>query len=68
MLDNMSNEDMASAVKIGEGRAVQFEASGNVNRITVAGIAATGVDIISVGAITHSAPVADLSLTISIDV
>lgn len=67
MLDNMSHEDMERAVKLGEDRAVQFEASGNVNRSTVRDIAETGVDIISVGAITHSAPAADLSLTIEID-
>jgi nicotinate-nucleotide pyrophosphorylase (carboxylating) len=67
MLDNMSIEDISRAVKLGENGKVQFEASGNVNRSTAREIAATGVDIISVGAITHSAPAADLSLTIEID-
>jgi len=41
---------------------VQFEASGGVNLQTVAAIAATGVDFISVGALTHSAPALDFSL------
>ena len=67
MLDNMSNEDVAQAVMLGDGKPVQFEASGNVDRSTIQEIAATGVDIISVGAITHSAPAADLSLTIAIN-
>ena len=67
MLDNMSNEDLSTAVKNGAGSGIKFEASGNVNKSTVRDIAATGVDIISVGAITHSAPSADLSLTITID-
>ena len=67
MLDNMSCDDLVRAVSLGEGRSILFEASGNVNRSTVGDIAATGVDIISIGVITHSAPSADLSLTISID-
>lgn len=67
MLDNMSLDDMTEAVALGRGHSITFEASGNVNLNTVADIAATGIDIISVGAITHSAPAADLSLTISID-
>ncbi len=61
LLDNMSTGDMAEAVRIGAGR-VQFEASGGVNLQTVAGIAATGVDFISVGALTHSARAIDFSL------
>lgn len=67
MLDNMSNDDLRAAVALGRDKRILFEASGNVNRTTVRGIAETGVDIISVGAITHSAPAADLSLTITID-
>jgi nicotinate-nucleotide pyrophosphorylase (carboxylating) len=43
-------------------RPVQFEASGGVTLQTVAAIAATGVDFISVGALTHSAPALDFSL------
>ncbi len=61
LLDNMRLEDMAAAVQLGGGR-VQFEASGGVNLDTVAGIAATGVDFISVGALTHSARAIDFSL------
>jgi nicotinate-nucleotide pyrophosphorylase (carboxylating) len=61
LLDNMSLEDMARAVQVGAGR-MQFEASGGVTLETVAGIAATGVDFISVGALTHSARAIDFSL------
>ena len=63
MLDNMSTEDMAECVKVCAGRAV-LEASGNVDIDTVAAVARTGVDIISSGAITHSAKVFDISLKI----
>ena len=49
------------AVALGAGR-VQFEASGGVTLATVTAIAATGVDFISVGALTHSAPAIDVSL------
>ena len=61
LLDNMSLEQMREAVQIGAGR-VQFEASGGVNLDTVAGIAATGVDFVSAGALTHSARAIDFSL------
>ena len=61
LLDNMRCEDMAEAVRLGAGR-VLFEASGGVNLGTVPAIAATGVDFISVGALTHSAPAIDFSL------
>jgi nicotinate-nucleotide pyrophosphorylase (carboxylating) len=63
MLDNMSNAEMADSVKFVAGR-VLLEASGGVNLNTVADIAETGVDIISVGAFTHSAPSADISFLI----
>jgi nicotinate-nucleotide pyrophosphorylase (carboxylating) len=53
MLDNMSLEDMAAAVKFVAGRAV-VEASGNVTLDRIPAIAATGVDMISSGALTHS--------------
>ncbi len=66
MLDNMSLDDMRQAVEMGRDTSVTFEASGNVNLSTVAGIAATGIDIVSVGSITHSAPSVDFSLTIEI--
>ena len=61
MLDNFSLEDLREAVARNAGRLV-LEASGGVNLETVAAIAATGVNVISVGALTHSAPVLDIGL------
>ena len=61
MLDNMGLQDMRDAVRLVAGRAV-IEASGGVNLQTVCGIAQTGVNWISVGALTHSAPALDLAL------
>ncbi|MDZ7937291.1 MAG: carboxylating nicotinate-nucleotide diphosphorylase [Rhodoferax sp.] len=61
LLDNMSNTELRQAVKL-IGRRAQTEASGGVNLQTVRGIAATGVDFISVGALTHSARAVDLGL------
>jgi nicotinate-nucleotide pyrophosphorylase (carboxylating) len=61
LLDNMKPAALADAVKIVSGRCLT-EASGGVNLDTVRDIAATGVDLISVGALTHSAPVLDLGL------
>ena len=61
LLDNMTPDAMREAVTLGAGR-VRFEASGGVNLASVAAIAATGVDFISVGALTHSAPALDFSL------
>jgi nicotinate-nucleotide pyrophosphorylase (carboxylating) len=61
LLDNMAPEDMKEAVWLGAGR-LAFEASGGVTLETVATIAATGVDFISVGALTHSARAVDFSL------
>lgn len=66
MLDNFSLEDMATGVSKIAGRAV-VEASGGVNLATVAAIAATGVDVISVGALTHQIRSLDLGLDIKID-
>jgi len=63
MLDNMSIQDMAEAVKITDGR-VALEASGNVTLDTVRQVAETGVDMISIGALTHSVTAADISLKI----
>jgi nicotinate-nucleotide pyrophosphorylase (carboxylating) len=60
LLDNMSAETMAEAVRINAGRA-KLEASGNVSLETVRRIAETGVDFISIGALTHSAKVFDVS-------
>jgi len=61
LLDNMSLETMREAVAICEGRA-KLEASGNVSLANVLEVAETGVDYISVGALTHSPPVFDVSL------
>ena len=65
MLDNFSLDDLATGVAQVAGRAV-VEASGGVNLDTVAAIAATGVDVISVGALTHSARALDLGLDVRI--
>ena len=64
MLDNMELDQMQEAVQLAGGR-VELEASGGVSLERVAAIAATGVDCISVGALTHSAPVLDLSMLVS---
>jgi nicotinate-nucleotide pyrophosphorylase (carboxylating) len=61
LLDNMTPERMRAAVKIAKGRA-KTEASGGVNLGTVRAIAGTGVDFISVGALTHSARAVDIGL------
>ncbi|MGE5266581.1 MAG: carboxylating nicotinate-nucleotide diphosphorylase [Deltaproteobacteria bacterium] len=61
LLDNMTPATLREAVRMVAGRALT-EASGGVNLSTVRSIAETGVDIISVGALTHSAPVLDLGL------
>jgi len=61
MLDNMTLDQMRRAVRIAGGR-VQLEASGNVNLRRVGAIAATGVDYISCGALTHSVKALDISL------
>ena len=61
LLDNFSLDMYAEAVKLAKGKAI-LEASGGVNLATVRGIAETGVDVISVGALTHSAPNFDIGL------
>ncbi len=63
MLDNMTTEQMKKCVEIADGKAV-LEASGNVNLERMREIAETGVDIISVGALTHSVKAFDISLRI----
>jgi nicotinate-nucleotide pyrophosphorylase (carboxylating) len=64
MLDNMDLDTMRAAVARARGRGVVLEASGNATLARVRDIAETGVDLISVGALTHSAPAVDLSLLI----
>jgi nicotinate-nucleotide pyrophosphorylase (carboxylating) len=61
LLDNMTTEQLSAAVRLVNGLALT-EASGGVSLESVRGIAETGVDIISVGALTHSAPILDLGL------
>lgn len=61
MLDNFTLDDMREAVKLVGGRVV-LEASGGITLETVRGVAETGVDVISVGALTHSAKVLDIGL------
>ncbi len=61
MLDNMSNEMMTEAVRIVNGRAMT-EASGNMGEKNLRDVAATGVDLISIGALTHSVKALDISL------
>ena len=61
MLDNMSHEDMAEAMQIIAGKA-EVEVSGNVTKENIARLTDLGVDYISSGALTHSAPILDISL------
>ncbi|MEQ8982607.1 MAG: nicotinate-nucleotide diphosphorylase (carboxylating), partial [Deltaproteobacteria bacterium] len=61
LLDNMDNATMTEAVRITAGRAI-LEASGGVTLDRLPSIAKTGVDLISMGALTHSAKAADISL------
>ena len=65
LLDNMTPDSLRQAVEINQGRAI-LEASGRVNGDTVVALSETGVDFISVGAITHSAPVLDFGLDIDV--
>lgn len=69
LLDNMTNDQLVAAVKLRDEKApkVLLEASGGVNLSTIAGIAATGVERISVGALTHSATNFDIGLDWTID-
>lgn len=62
LLDNMSVDELQQAVQIAQGKVQFLEASGGVNLQTVRAIAETGVDLISVGALTHSAPILSMHL------
>ena len=66
MLDNFSIEELEQAVAITQGRA-KLEASGNVSETTLAGLAATGVDYISIGALTKHVTAIDLSMRFLMD-
>jgi nicotinate-nucleotide pyrophosphorylase (carboxylating) len=63
MFDNMDLDEMRAALKLVNGRAIT-EASGGVNETTVAAIAETGVDVISVGDLTHTVKAVDISLDV----
>jgi nicotinate-nucleotide pyrophosphorylase (carboxylating) len=63
LLDNMTPDELRRAVELAEGRA-ELEASGGISLETVRAVAETGVDYVSVGALTHSAPALDVSLLI----
>jgi nicotinate-nucleotide pyrophosphorylase (carboxylating) len=64
LLDNMGDDELGAAVSARDaaGSAATLEASGGITLENVASVAATGVDFISIGALTHSAPVLDLSM------
>lgn len=66
MLDNMGLDEMRRAVALVDGRAL-LEASGGITLETIREVAATGVDLISAGALTHSAPSLDISLDFALD-
>ena len=70
MLDNMAPTEMKEIIaelrQTNVGREVLFEASGNINSETIRDVAKAGVDIISVGAVTHSVRATDISLDIEI--
>jgi len=65
LLDNMSPAQLAEAVKIAKGRTL-LEASGGVTLANVREVAASGVDLVSVGALTHSAPAVDISMRLTV--
>lgn len=65
LLDNMETAEMREAIALGRKQGIKFEASGGINLRTVRRIAATGVDYISVGALTHSARAIDISLELT---
>ncbi|MBO5069634.1 MAG: nicotinate-nucleotide diphosphorylase (carboxylating), partial [Roseburia sp.] len=61
MLDNMTPDQMAEAIRIIDGRA-ETECSGNITKENISTITSLGVDYVSSGALTHSAPILDVSL------
>ncbi|MGZ5553847.1 MAG: nicotinate-nucleotide diphosphorylase, partial [Chthoniobacterales bacterium] len=65
LLDNMAPAEMREAVALGKKRNVKFEASGGVTLKNIRQIAGSGVDYVSVGALTHSARAIDLSLDLT---
>ena len=69
LLDNMSEDDLRRAVSLRDERApaVLLEASGGITEVEVRAVAETGVDRISVGALTHSARALDVALDVVVD-
>jgi nicotinate-nucleotide pyrophosphorylase len=65
LLDNMNPSEMREAVALGKKKGVKFEASGGVTLKNIRQVAASGVDYVSVGALTHSARAIDLSLELT---
>lgn len=65
LLDNMKPTEMREAVALGKNKGLKFEASGGVTLMNIRQIAATGVDFVSVGVLTHSARAIDLSLDLT---
>jgi nicotinate-nucleotide pyrophosphorylase (carboxylating) len=65
LLDNMSLDELRSCVELASGRDVRLEASGGLTLDRAAEVAATGVDYLAVGALTHSAPVLDIGLDLT---
>ncbi|HEX4727302.1 MAG TPA: carboxylating nicotinate-nucleotide diphosphorylase [Jatrophihabitans sp.] len=65
LLDNMSLDELRSCVSLAAGLDVRLEASGGLSLDTAAEVAATGVDYLAVGALTHSAPVLDIGLDLT---
>ncbi|MBX7557016.1 nicotinate-nucleotide diphosphorylase (carboxylating), partial [Streptomyces sp. tea 10] len=66
MLDNFAHSDLISGVAVVDGRAI-VEASGGITLETIGRVASTGVDVISVGALTHSVRALDLGLDVAVD-
>ncbi|MFQ5900898.1 MAG: nicotinate-nucleotide diphosphorylase, partial [Thermodesulfobacteriota bacterium] len=64
MLDNMSPEEIVKAVKMVKKKAL-IEASGGIDLVNVVDVAKTGVDIVSIGALTHSARAVDIAMTLN---
>jgi nicotinate-nucleotide pyrophosphorylase (carboxylating) len=62
LLDNMSTVDMTAAVRLAAGSGARLEASGGLTLARAREVGSTGVDYLSVGALTHSAPVLDIAL------
>jgi nicotinate-nucleotide pyrophosphorylase (carboxylating) len=65
LLDNMPPAEMREAVALGKKKGIKFEASGGVTLKNIRQVASTGVDYVSVGALTHSAPAVDFSLELT---